>query len=139
MIFTLSHPTARQRAKDAIDRSPDGYVVRISEPTRTLEQNAKLWPVLNDISQQVDWHGRKLSAEDWKHVFSAALKKQEVVPNLDGTGFVVLGLSTSKMSKRLFSDLLELALCFGTERGVKWSDGGRDVPEARRISQRQNP
>jgi hypothetical protein len=40
----------------------------------------------------------------------------DVVPNLEGTGFVALGLSTSKMSKREFSDLLELVNAFAAER-----------------------
>jgi len=39
------------------------------------------------------------------------------VPGIDG-GFVVLGLSTSKMSKEEMSELLELALAFGAQKGV---------------------
>jgi hypothetical protein len=63
-----------------------------------------------------------LDAESWKHVFSSALRKQDVVPNLDGTGFVVLGMSTSKMSKQEMSDLLELISAFGAQRAVKWTN-----------------
>lgn len=126
MLFRLVHQQARENAKRAIDQAPDGWIVKISEPTRNLEQNACLWAVLNDISRQVVWHGRNLSPEEWKHVFSSALKRQEVVPNLDGTGFVVLGQSTSKMSKREFSDLIELAVSFGAERGVVWSKKARE-------------
>lgn len=102
--------------------APDGYIVRISEPTRTLEQNAVLWASLYDVAKQVIWHGRKLDAESWKHIFTASLTKQDVVPNLDGTGFVVLGVSTSKMTKGQMSDLLDLIHAFGAERGVKWSN-----------------
>ena len=58
--------------------------------------------------------------DEWKDVFSAALKKQKVVPGLDG-GFVVCGQSTSRMSKREFSDLVELIYAFGAERGVVFS------------------
>jgi hypothetical protein len=32
------------------------------------------------------------------------------------------GISTSKMSKQRFSDLLEIINAFGAEQGVKWSD-----------------
>jgi len=76
--------------------------------------------MLTDISKQVDWYGRKLSPDDWKHVFSAALKKQDVVPGLDG-GFVVLGLSTSKMTKAEMCDLQTLMEAFGAEKGVRFS------------------
>ena len=95
-------------------------VLEIKPSTRSLEQNARLWVMLTDISKQVDWYGRKLSPDDWKHVFSAALKKQDVVPGLDG-GFVVLGLSTSKMTKAEMCDLQTLMEAFGTEKGVRFS------------------
>lgn len=121
-LFILSHAQARQRAAAACMESPEGYVVQIKEATRTSDQNARLWASLGDLAEQVEWYGRKLSPEDWKHVFSASLRKMEVVPNLDGTGFVALGQSTSKMGKREFSDLLELIYSFGAERGVVFHD-----------------
>lgn len=92
-------------------------ILEIKPETRSLAQNARLWAMLTEISDQVDWYGQKLSPEDWKHIFSASLKKQRAVPGLDG-GFVVLGLSTSKMSKEEMSELLELALAFGAQKGV---------------------
>lgn len=90
--------------------------------TRTLEQNAKLWAVLADVSEQVNWHGQKLTPEDWKHVFSAALNQQRVVPNIDSTGFVVLGQSTSKMTVRQMADMIELINAFGAERNVNFKE-----------------
>jgi hypothetical protein len=120
--FRLVHQLARDNAKKAIDCALDGMIVKISEPTRSLDANAALWAMLNDISRQVVWHGRKLDSESWKHVFTSSLKKMDVVPNLEGTGFVALGLSTSKMTKREFSDLLELINAFAAERGVKFTE-----------------
>lgn len=121
--FVLSHDTARNNAVLACRNAPAGYVVEIKEKTRSLEQNSMLWALLTDVSRQVDWYGRKLSPENWKNVFSAALKKQDVVPNIDGDGFVVLGQSTSKMGKKEFGDMIELIQSFGAQRGVVWSDG----------------
>jgi hypothetical protein len=120
--FVLSHDTARNNAVMACRNAPYGYVVEIKEKTRSLEQNSMLWALLTDVSGQVDWYGRKLSPENWKNVFSAALKKQDVVPNIDGDGFVVLGQSTSKMGKKEFGDMIELIQSFGAQRGVVWSD-----------------
>lgn len=120
--FILAHPVARQRAIDAVRDAPDGYAVTVSEPARNLEQNAAMWAALTDLAEQVEWYGRYLSAQDWKAVMTASLKKLEVVPNIDGTGFVALGQSTSKMSKREMSDLLELIHAFGAERGVVFGD-----------------
>lgn len=94
------------------------FELNVRDARRTTEQNAALWAALSDVSQQVEWYGKRLTPEDWKHVFTASLRKLEVVPNIDGTGFVALGMSTSRMSKREFSELLELVHAFGAERGV---------------------
>lgn len=125
--YVLSHQTARNNAAQACLAAPDGYVVEIKEKTRTLEQNSLLWALLTDVSRQVEWYGRKLSPENWKNIFSAALKKQDVVPNIDGDGFVVLGQSTSRIGKREFNDLVELINSFGAQRGVIWSHDGRKI------------
>jgi hypothetical protein len=121
----LTGPAQRAYAKRLIDEAPEGFVVTLCEPTRSLDQNALLWATLTDISGQVEWYGRKLTPEDWKHVFTASLRKLDVVPNIKGTGFVALGLSTSRMSKRDFSDLIELINAFGSERGVIWHERNR--------------
>ena len=112
--FILAHAEARRRAIEFVRGAPDGYVVTVKAPTRSLEQNARLWAMLSEVSRQVDWYGKRLSPEDWKDVFSASLKQLSVVPNLDGTGFVALGMRTSHMSKSEFSDLMELIAAFGS-------------------------
>jgi hypothetical protein len=93
-----------------------------TEP-RTLEQNAKLWALLSDIAQQVQWHGRYYASDDWKHIFTAALHRQRTAPGIEG-GVVVLGQSTSKMTAADMSALLELIEAFGAEHGVRWGHEG---------------
>jgi hypothetical protein len=123
--FVLAHELARTRAIDAVKDAPAGVTVQIKPPTRSTDANRAMWAMLTEISNQVVWHGRKLDPQSWKHIFSSSLKRQDVVPNLDGTGFVVLGLSTSSMSKQEMSDLLELIQAFGAEHGVRFgSDAG---------------
>jgi hypothetical protein len=99
-----------------------GHKLRLSvkPETRSTAQNSRMWAMLEDVSRQVEWHGRKLSKEDWKHVFSASLKKQDAVPGIDG-GFVVLGQSTSKMTVREMNDLMTLMEAFGAEHEVRFS------------------
>ncbi|UZJ58225.1 recombination protein NinB [Pseudomonas sp. KU26590] len=95
-------------------------LVVIKDEKRPDISNRKMWAMLRDVSQQVDWYGKKLSDEDWKHVFSASVEKQRAVPGLDG-GFVVLGISTRKQSQQWFSDLFEVMHAFGAEHGVRWT------------------
>lgn len=104
--------------------------VSIKTETRSTAQNSILWSILSDVSKQVEWHGQKLDDEAWKDMATAALKRQRVVPGIDG-GFVVLGTRTSKMTVAEMSELIEFLHAFGDERGVRWSRTslGRDVPD----------
>lgn len=94
-------------------------VLEVRPDTRSSEQNRRLWSLLSDLAQQVVWHGNKLTAEEWKHVMSSSLKRQKVVPGLDG-GFVVIGLATSKMTRAEMAELQELIEAFGAQQGVQF-------------------
>jgi len=86
---------------------------------RSLEQNRLMWANLEDIAQQVIWHGLKLDKHEWKDVLTAGLKKQKIVPGIEG-GFVVIGARTSKMSVAEMTELIELSSMFGAQQGVKF-------------------
>ncbi|MCL2872411.1 MAG: recombination protein NinB [Betaproteobacteria bacterium] len=111
---------AWQKAKASLDAGL--FLVMKITPrklTRSLAQNALLWALLHDVSRQVTWYGRKLTPEEWKDVTSAAWRKQEVMPGIDG-GFVVLGVSTSRLSVAQMAELIELIQAFGIEHNVKF-------------------
>lgn len=104
-----------------------GRVLRVAvgEPKRSHEQNDRMWAMLTEVSEQLEWpvdgRMRKLSAEEWKDILTAGLKReQKIAQGIDG-GFVILGQRTSQMSKRELSDLMELISAFGAERGVTFS------------------
>ena len=117
----LTGPMQRKTAHAYIDAAPDGYVMTLAEPTRNVDQNARMWAMLGEVSKQVVWYGKKLTPEAWKCIFSASLKKQDVVPGLHGD-FVVIGQSTSRMSKREMSEMIDLMEAFGAEQGVKFEE-----------------
>lgn len=95
--------------------------VEVRKPKRSTVQNRRMWAMLGEISAQVDWHGQRLSDEDWKHVFSSSLKKQRAVPGIDG-GFVVLGTKTSEMTTEEMSELMECMSAFGAAHNVEFSE-----------------
>jgi len=82
--------------------------------------------MLGEVSSQVEWYGRRLSAEDWKHVFTASLMQMDTVPGIDG-GIVVLGQQTSKMTVTQMRDLIELIHAFGADKGVRFHEPS-DMP-----------
>jgi len=96
-------------------------LITLGREGRTVEQNKKLWPMLTDISSQVDWYGMH-DAETWKDLITGTFRKGKVIPNLDGDGFVITGMSTSKMTKPEFSDLIEYIYAYGAEKNVMWSE-----------------
>jgi NinB protein len=82
-----------------------------------------LWAALGDIARQRDYHGLKLSPDDWKVLFLDALDREtRMVPNLDGTGMVGIGRSSSSLSVEEFSGLLSIVYAWGSANGIEWSD-----------------
>ena len=123
-LFNLVHPEARRRAAAWVaNEAPDGFVIEGRPPKRTLDQNSLLWPVLECFAAQLEWpvNGRmvKMTAEDWKDLLSAAYRResQRVAMGVDG-GMVMLGLRTSKMNKREFSEFIEFIFSVAADRGV---------------------
>jgi len=94
--------------------------IEVKDESRSSAQNRLMWSCLTDLANQVEWHGQRLSKDDYKVLLTAGLKKQRAVQGIDG-GFVVLGDSTSKMTKQEMTDLITLCHAFGDEREVKWS------------------
>ena len=121
----LAGPLQRKTAHAYIDAAPDGYTMTLAEPTRNLDQNARMWAMLGEVSKQVVWYGKKLTPEAWKCVFSASLKKQDVVPGLHGD-FVVIGQKTSRMTVGGMSAMIELMFAFGAEQGVNYKETLRE-------------
>lgn len=121
MIFRLVHATARQRAQEAVKSAPDGYVVRIAEPSRTLEQNDALHAILTDLSKSRQWAGMWLTVEEWKRLMVAAWMRAtgrnvRLVPALDGHGFDALYQRTSKLGKAEMSELIDFVQAWAAER-----------------------
>lgn len=105
-------------------------VLEVRRETRSTAQNALMWSCLKDLSEQVTWFGKKLTKEGWKDFITGHLDGQDLVPNMDGTGFISLhrGRSTSQMTIKEMTAVIDLCHAFGSERGVKWSKTslGRD-------------
>lgn len=96
-------------------------LMALGRERRNKDQNAKMWPMLEDLSKQVLWDGEFLTKDEWKDLITAALKNQKIVRGISG-GIVVIGGHTSKFTKAEFSDLIEQIYSFGAEEDVTWSE-----------------
>ena len=107
-----------------------GTIVEFRKATRSNTQNALLWARLTEIAAKVEWYGRYLSAENWKDVFTASLRKADVIPGLDQGSVVVLGMRTSKMSVGEMTLLLDLIDAFAAQHNVEFNESGDANPQA---------
>jgi hypothetical protein len=120
----LNNPSARSFAMQIVREAPAGHVVIVRELTRSIEANAKLHAMLTDISRQATYHGCKRSVEFWKGLFVsgwqiATGQKQEIVPGIEGE-FINIRESTTTLSPKRISDLIEYIYAWATENGVRF-------------------
>lgn len=131
-LLVLHSDAMRAKAIDWIRRAPKETRVEFKGPKRTLPQNDRMWAMLTEISQQLLWHGQRLSTEDWKQVFLSALKQEmRIVPNIHGDGFVQLGRSSSDLSKEEMGDLMTIIEAFAARYGVKLHEPDQTSPQSK--------
>ena len=117
----LHGPATRSFAKQMIDVAPEGSVVNIRAATRTLDQNAKMWAMLSDISRAKP-DGRMHTPEVWKTLFMHACGHAvQFEMGLDGHPFPT-GFRSSRMTKAQMADLITFIAEYGDRHGVQWSD-----------------
>lgn len=122
-IFYLVSDQVRTYCQQYVAQAPDGYCVEVHEPTRTKDQNAAQWPILDAFAQQVKWpvNGEliDMTSEEWKDVLTAAFTQEtmRVAKGLRG-GVVMLGKRTSKFGKKKFSEWMEFLHAEAVEQGV---------------------
>lgn len=119
----LSTNVARKTAIDAILAAPDGWVVQIGEPTRSVEQNAVQWPILTQFSQQRPWpvsgELEWLKPEEWKDILTADFDKERIrlASGISG-GVVMIGKRTREFGRREFSDWIDYLYAAAHHLGV---------------------
>lgn len=120
--------------------SMDGMVMRRpQEPKRRDIQNERYHAMLGDIAKQCEFFGQKRDLETVKRLLVDAFARVmaadgnpiqgwgTVLPSLDGSGVVQLGIQTRRFTVRQASEFIEYLFAWGAENGVTWSEK-IDVP-----------
>lgn len=99
---------------EAIRTAPEGYILRLTEPNRSLDQNARIHAVLTEVGNMLGWkwNGFDVDVTDLKTVFAAAYRKikgteERLVPGIDNQP-VNLSWHTSTMTKRECAEFMEM-------------------------------
>ncbi len=121
--YVLAHDQARNRAAQAVKDAPPGYVVKITEPTRNLEQSAKFHAVCADCSKHILFAGHMRTPAQWKMLLisgHAIATKQgsEMCPGIEGE-WLNLRESSAAMSKARMSSLIEYSIAFYENQPIK--------------------
>lgn len=132
--FRLVHPTARQMASRAVINAPDGFICEVKPAPKSRDQEARYHAMIGDIAAQVHLLGRQWDREDMKRLLVDQFVRDmssagtplhnsgSVVPSLDGTGIVQLGVQTRGFRKAEASAFIEWLFAFGAENEVLWSE-----------------
>jgi len=121
--FILAHHVARKNAIQAILEAPDGYAVSIKPKNRSLEQNAKLHALIQEIAQKIEWVGKKQEVETWKRLLTAAWLRArgepvEMLPAIDGHGVDIVFRRTSDLTVPEMIELIEYIQAWAIEQGI---------------------
>lgn len=120
--FVMAHDLARASAIKAVQAAPQGYVVQISEPNRTLEQNAAQWPYLEGFAKQkqlcINGEMQWGTADDWKNVLTGCWNGEMRMAAFDGK-VIMLPQRTSNMGKKVFSTWMEFLVAMAAQSGIE--------------------
>lgn len=112
----------RSVAHKVVDAAPNGSIMVVRAPSRTNEQNAKLWAMLSDVSRAKPG-GRTLTPDVWKCLFmNACGHAVQFEHGLSGEPFPI-GFRSSRLSKEQMGELITFIQAWGDENGVQWSGG----------------
>lgn len=110
--FVLSQD--RSRVMHAISIAPDGLVVEIREQSRTLDQNAKYWATIHDISDHIRIDGKQYLPQVWHTYFKERFLPSKII-ELPYGHVTEVEPSTTDLTKEEFSEFVESVIQFYNE------------------------
>ena len=126
--FRLINADVRRRAIEAIRVAPEGWVVRISEPRRSLDQNALFHGWCGALQRSdLMWANTRRHKDEWKTLLVSGHSivtgvDPELVTGLEGE-LVTMRESTARMGKSRSSSLIDYTQAFCASHGVVWTFG----------------
>ena len=120
-------PHNRNLAREMVDNAPDGHILEVRPPKRSLDSNRYYWAVLGDISEQVV-PGKSYEPSIWHEYLRALFLPERMVELPDGS-IKMLEPSTSELNQATFSEYTEKVVKWALEHDVRFSDNTRGLRE----------
>ena len=118
-------PHNRNLAREMVDNAPDGHILEVRPPKRSLDSNRYYWAVLGDISEQVV-PGKAYEPSIWHEYLRALFLPERMVELPDGS-IKMLEPSTSELNQATFSEYTEKVIKWALEHDVRFSDNTRGL------------
>jgi hypothetical protein len=122
-------PHNRNLAREMVDNAPDGHILEVRPPKRSLDSNRYYWAVLGDISEQVV-PGKAYEPSIWHEYLRALFLPERMVELPDGS-IKMLEPSTSELNQSSFSEYTEKVVKWALEHDVRFSDNTRGLGDKR--------
>ena len=122
-------PHNRNLAREMLDNAPDGHILEVRPPKRSLDSNRYYWAVLGDISEQVV-PGKAYEPSIWHEYLRALFLPERMVELPDGS-LKMLEPSTSELNQSSFSEYVEKVVMWALQNDVKFSDNTRGLGDQR--------
>jgi hypothetical protein len=104
----------RIKVQQMISQAPDGYIVEIKKPSRSLEQNALYWSTIHEIAENVSVDGRSYTPQVWHRYFKERFLPGKIV-ELPGGHVIEVASSTTDLTVEDFSNFVEQVFKFYEE------------------------
>ena len=135
MIFHLQNPEQASalmakiwpKVKDSL-RSGKLLRMEIKAESKSRDQEAKYHAMRAEIAEQASHLGAKWSIEDWKRLMVDLFAKEtglqggKIIPSLDGSGIVQLGLQTRSFTKEQAMEFITFLEAWGASNGIIYKD-----------------
>ena len=115
----------RNLAREMVDNAPDGHILEVRPPKRSLDSNRYYWAVLGDISEQVV-PGRSYEPSVYHEYFRTLFLPERMVELPDGS-LKMLEPSTSELNQSSFSEYVEKVVMWALQNDVRFSDNTRGL------------
>lgn len=113
MKYVLS--TDRKKLYELLALAPNGYVVEIHKPTRSLEQNALYWATVHDVADNVEINGQKFTPQVWHIYFKQRFLPGRIIELPNGQ-IIEKDPSTTELTVEQFSDFVTQVIQWNDEQ-----------------------
>jgi hypothetical protein len=118
------------KVKDALAAGRK-LTLEIKPASKSRDQEEKYHAIIGDIAKQAQHMGAKWDADDWKrllvdqYVKDQGLNGSKIIPSLDGSGIVQLGMQTRKFTKEQASEFVAFLICWCDQNGIELNDDSK--------------